>query len=128
MSLLSMLSLGKSKPKTMIKQISVTDAHELVLAGRTTLIDVRKLAEWNETGRPQGSHGVTLQDEDFFEKVLKIMGGDKTQPIAFTCRTGGRSSEAAERAKAVGHTDISNVEGGFLAWSAAKLPVDQGPF
>lgn len=128
MSLLSKFGLGKSEAETKIEQISVADAHERELAGRTILIDVRRPDEWDETGRPQGSYGVTLQDKDFLEQVKKLTEGDETRSIAFTCKTGGRSAEAADRAKATGHINIANVKGGFQAWSEAGLPTEKGPF
>ena len=128
MSFKRLFGIGGSNKKTVIKQINVTQAHELTSNGAVTLIDVRKSEEWNDTGRPQGSHGVTLQDPDFEAKVLAVMGGDKSKSVAFSCRTGGRSSEAANKAKAAGHLDISNVEGGFLAWEKADFPMDKGPF
>lgn len=128
MSLLSKFGLGKSEAETKIEQINVVDAHERELAGRTILIDVRKPDEWNETGRPQGCFGITLQDANFLEQVQKLTEGDETRSIAFTCKTGGRSSEAADRAKAAGHINIANVKGGFQAWSEAGLPTEKGPF
>jgi len=128
MSLLSIFGFGRKSTRTVIKQISVHQAHDLTSTGALTLIDVRKPGEWNETGRPKGSHGITLQGPDFEMKILQIISNDKTQPLAFTCHTGGRSSMAADKAKAAGFTDISNVEGGFLAWARAALPIDKGPF
>lgn len=128
MSFLRIMGLGDSKTQTVIKQINAVQASELASNGAMTLIDVRTLDEWNSTGRPQGCHGVTLQDPEFPAKVLAILDRDKSKPVAFTCKTGGRSSEAANKAKAAGHQDISNVEGGFPAWEKAALPIDKGPF
>lgn len=128
MSFLKLFGLGKSKGGIIIQQINVTDAYGRVLDKSITLIDVRQPEEWNETGRPKGSHGVTLQDPDFLDKVLQLVNGDKAAPVAFSCKSGGRSSEAVERIKAAEHTHIYNVEGGFFAWSEAGLPIDEGPF
>lgn len=128
MTILNMLGLGKSKAESLIEQLTVDNAHELRLAGRITLIDVRKPEEWNEAGRPQGSHGITLQDDDFNAMVRTVMREDLAAPVAFTCKTGGRSSMAAEKAIAAGHTDVSNVKGGFQAWEEAGLPVEEAPF
>ena len=125
MSILRLLGLG-DKPS--IKQISVSHAHELTRTGAIILIDVREPSEWNDTGRPQGAHGIALQDPNHAKKLLKLVNGDRSKPIAFSCKTGGRSSIAAEAAQKAGHSDVSNVEGGFLAWVAAERPVDYGPF
>ena len=128
MSIFRLFGLGAKKRRTEIKQMTVHAAHEGEKSGAIALIDVRKPEEWNETGRPQGSHGVTLQDQDFDAKVLALLDNDKSKPVAFSCRTGGRSSQAAEKARDAGHVDVSNVEGGFLAWQEAGLPIDKGPF
>ncbi len=128
MSIFRLFTGRGSKKRAAIKTITVEEAQHLISSGAITLIDVRQHDEWNDGGRPQGSHGVTLQDPDFEAKVLAVLGGDYAKPVAFSCKTGGRSSQAAEKAKDAGHLDISNVEGGFLAWVEAGLPIDQGPF
>ncbi|MEM1193673.1 MAG: rhodanese-like domain-containing protein [Pseudomonadota bacterium] len=108
--------------------ITVHEAHEAIQAGTRILIDVRKPEEWSAVGRPAGALGLTLQDPDFERKLAAIVGGDTEKALAFSCKTGGRSSQAAERAAQAGYGDVANVEGGFLAWQAAALPIDTGPF
>lgn len=114
-------------PKVLVRDVSVNEVHEGVTRGLVTLVDVRRQDEWNETGRPQGSHGVTLQDEDFIEKISALLGA-KTVPVALSCRTGGRSSQAAQKLVRAGFTDVSNVVGGFLEWEKQGLPIDLPPF
>ena len=128
MSILRLFGMGKKSPAPAIHQITVHEAHDRASTGALTLIDVRQYEEWNETGRPEGSYGITLQDEAFNDKVLKVLDGDYGRPVAFSCKSGGRSSQATEKAKAAGFLDISNVQGGFLAWQDADLPIDRGPF
>ncbi len=127
MNLLKLFGLGR-RQQNAVSRIGVEEAHELVTAGRLMLIDVRHPQEWNETGRPAGSYGVTLQDREFELKVLEILGDDKSKPVALSCRTGARSSRGADRLVAAGHMNVSNIEGGFLAWKKAGLPIDAGPF
>lgn len=127
MNLLKLFGLGR-RQQNAVGRIGVEEAHELVKAKRLILIDVRHPQEWNETGRPAGSFGVTLQDRDFELKVLEILGGDKNKPVAISCRTGARSSRGADRLIAAGHTNVSILDGGFLAWNNAGLPIDPGPF
>lgn len=119
---------GRTKAQAEIKAISVHDAHDRTSDGTLVLIDVRTPEEWRATGRPAGSVGVTLQDADFTAKVLGCLDGDAARAVAFTCRTGARAGQAAEKARRAGLTDIANMTGGFVAWEAARLPIDRGPF
>jgi SulP family sulfate permease len=45
----------------------------------------------------------------------------KTQEIVFVCRSGRRSRRAAQALKTQGHTQVSILEGGMLAWETAHL-------
>jgi len=47
---------------------------------------------------------------------------DKATPIAFLCRSGNRSRAAAEHFLSQGFTNVWNVQGGILAWSAQIDP------
>ncbi len=58
-----------------------------------------------------------LQD---VKKVIKLVGKKK---ILVICRTGARSRYAANILAKNGLKDIYNIEGGFLAWKKAKLPL-----
>ncbi len=130
--LLKNLGFGNDQQKTnasslSVSQISVTEAHRRATAGVLILIDVRKQEEWNEIGRPQGSYGVTLQDEDFVQKVMAILG-DKTQRIAVSCLAGSRSSQAAKKLTDANFSNVFDVEGGFTQWQKQNLPIDTNPF
>ena len=137
MGILNFLGLGPKPGKpappaanadSTVRQISVQTAHQRSTDGEVVLIDVRMPEEWHDTGRPLNSHGITLQDPEFENKLIALVSNDKSRALAFSCKTGGRSSQAAQKAVDAGHTDVSNVEGGFLAWQAADLPIEQGPF
>lgn len=126
MSLLRLLGFGKKNVR--INTITVGQAYEGVTSGARILVDVRRLDEWNETGRPKGSFGVTLQDPAFVTKVSQLVEGDKDAAIAMSCRTGGRSLQGSNKLVAAGFTNVSNVEGGFLEWEKQGLPIDEPPF
>lgn len=125
---LKLFGIGRGAGSSAIRSISVNEAHRLQRADAVLLIDVRAPDEWKATGRPQGSIGVTLQDPDFTGKILAHVSGDRSVALALTCRTGARSSSGAKKLAADGFSDLANVEGGFLAWKQAGLPVDKGPF
>jgi hypothetical protein len=50
----------------------------------------------------------------------------KDRPIVAYCAVGWRSSALAERLKAQGYTNVSNLEGSIFAWANEGRPVYQG--
>lgn len=82
-----------------------------------TLIDVREPFEYAE-GHVEGSVLVPLA-------TVAARAGEfpKDEPVYVFCRSGNRSLQAAQTLVAAGHTDVRNVEGGIVAWTAARLPV-----
>ena len=126
MSLLCLFSFGKRKVR--INTITVKQAYEGVTSGTHILVDVRRLEEWNETGRPKGSFGITLHDPAFVNKVSQLVEGNKDAAIAMSCQAGGRSLKGSNKLADVGFTNVSNVEGGFMEWEKQGLPIDEPPF
>jgi len=77
------------------------------------IIDVRRPDEYNgELGHIPGAELICLQD-NFEQKILRR---DKTVPLLFVCRSGGRSSRAARIALGSGFKHIYNMEGGMLEY------------
>lgn len=122
------LALGASaKPAALPAEISVAEAHRALADGDIVLIDVRRPSEWQSTGVAPGAALATLQDEDFMAQVDAITGGDTAQPVAFICRSGGRSARARDRLIEAGYASVTSVAGGMLGetgWVSAELPVD----
>lgn len=50
---------------------------------------------------------------------------DKETPILVGCRSGVRSLAAIQVLREAGYTNLSNVEGGFMAWAMAGLPIEK---
>jgi rhodanese-related sulfurtransferase len=101
---------------------------------RATLIDVREPTEWAETGVPAGAATISISRKDFVDAVLAKVGGDKSAPVAVICKSGARSTKAAEALSAAGFTSVTNVGDGMMGrpavgkgWLAAKLPVSPAP-
>jgi rhodanese-related sulfurtransferase len=84
---------------------------------RAVLIDVREPSEYARE-RIDGARLVPLSGFD----PQSIPGeGDKIG--VFQCRTGNRTSLAADQLAATGFTEIYHLDGGLEAWKAANLPV-----
>ncbi len=80
------------------------------------LIDVRRPEEYTaELGRINGTKLITLQTE--FPDAVKSLPKDKS--YLFICRSGGRSMKAAQQALMHQIKDVSNLQGGMLAWRDA---------
>lgn len=83
------------------------------------VLDVRAPSEWDgELGHLAEAELVPLGDNF----ALRLEKFDRQRPTLFLCRRGGRSTQAARIAQAVGFTDLYNLKGGMEAWHAAGLP------
>lgn len=114
------------------------------------LIDVRTQAEWAFAGVPSlDAINKTVKTISWkfypqfnvnpdFIRQLEAAVTDKSAPLYFLCKTGGRSTDAAIAATAAGYTHCYNIEGGFEGdintnhqrgqvngWKASKLPWQQ---
>lgn len=127
MNILELLGLGGGKPASFSK-IDVREANDGRAKKKLVLIDVRSSGEWQSSGRPKGSHGITLQDPNFLDRVAALPGVDKDTRIALTCRSGARSGQAARMLAKAGYINVANVTGGFMRWESEGLPVDKPPF
>jgi rhodanese-related sulfurtransferase len=104
-----------------IKQIAPVDAHKALVAahGKITLIDVRQPEEFN------GGHaaGAVLQPlPDLAGWSAKL---DKQAAYMIICHSGNRSMKASTALVNAGFTNITNIQGGTMAWEAAGLPIEQ---
>ncbi|CAN5250891.1 rhodanese-like domain-containing protein [soil metagenome] len=131
--------------------ISPTDAYDLLEEDpQAVLVDVRTAAEWQYVGvadlddvdkeviRIQWStfpDGV--RNEGFLDQ-LQAEGIDPDAPVLFLCRSGARSTAAAELATRAGYSRAHNIAGGFegdldgqrhrgttAGWKASGLPWTQ---
>ena len=61
---------------------------------------------------------------------MEVTGGDLSQPIAFICAAGVRSSYAQQLVERAGYTDVVNIREGMMGspdgagWLAKGLPVE----
>jgi len=98
--------------------IPVTQLYRKLQQGEVThLVDVRTTAEFHSEHfdvQPLLNHPLDQIDS---------LDLPKDAEIYLTCRTGNRSGKALACLQKLGYTNLVNVEGGFLAWQAAKLPV-----
>jgi rhodanese-related sulfurtransferase len=114
--------------------MSADEAAEKAAKGEVMIIDVRSPQEWAETGVPAGAKRVTIHNPEgvraFVEEVVKITDGDTSQPIAFICAAGVRSSYAQQLVEDAGYENVVNIREGMMGssdgpgWLAKGLPTD----
>ena len=95
------------------------EAHRQTQQDGAFLLDVRGYGEF-AAGHAAGASCVPLPD-------LERRVGDvpTSRPVLVMCQSGGRSALAAERLRALGMDNITDIEGGFSAWQQAGLPSEQ---
>lgn len=88
------------------------------------IIDVRTPLEY-EMSHIAGAVNVDVQNESF-QKMAGELDRDKTYIVHCTKNpAGGRSSRALETLRALGFENLYNLEGGYLAWKDAELPLTE---
>ena len=58
-----------------------------------------------------------MKNQDELEKMWKDLGVDTSKHLSFYCGTGWRAAEVQFYAYAMGYTDVSMYDGGWLEWS-----------
>ncbi|MCW1971087.1 MAG: rhodanese-like domain-containing protein [Anaerolineae bacterium] len=101
---------------TLPRDINVTEASKQRDAGAFVL-DVRETYEWNEGHIPNA----TLIPLGTLPNQLASVPKDK--PIVVICRSGNRSQTGRDILLKAGFTNVTSVNGGMIAWEAARLPV-----
>ena len=108
-----------------ILTIAPSDLVELCRGGKQIdLIDVRTSMEYQEL-HAVPARNVPLDCLDP-TALMKARNGATDEPLYVICHSGKRGQQACERFLQAGYTNVTNVEGGTLAWEAGGLPVVRG--
>jgi rhodanese-related sulfurtransferase len=83
------------------------------------LVDVRTPGEFS-AGHIEGAR---LMDWSGGQLQAEWQSLDKNKPVVMYCASGRRSAAASEFLRKNGFTDITDLAGGFGAWSSAGMPV-----
>jgi len=103
---------------------SVTDSHRVLVEMRKSsiphiLLDVRNPSEFVE-GYIEGA--INIPVSNLSGRIAEI-SAHKANAVIVYCRSGGRSSMAAQILAANGFSQVTNVAGGFLDWASKSLPI-----
>lgn len=113
-----------------INTLTADAAYKMVQRGELVLIDVRTPTEWALTGVPKDSRLANLSDSDFLQKARGVVFGDTEAPVALICRSGNRSTKAAEALEKAGFSHVYNITEGVegnkqeTGWIKRGLPTD----
>jgi len=104
-----------------IQSIDPEQFKKLLYLDEIQLVDVRTQEEF-QAGHIKDALNIDIKQANFKSKLSSF---DKNKPILVYCRSGKRSSDAAEILKEMGFTKIVSLEGGMIAWEEADLPINK---
>jgi rhodanese-related sulfurtransferase len=109
----------------LVTTIEVNAAKEFVTRHENAIImDVRTPVEYEMSHIP-GAVNVNVQDESF-EGMVVALDPTKTYIVHCTKNPGnGRSNRALETLQSLGFKHLYSLEGGYVAWKDAELPLTE---
>ncbi|MBF4160926.1 rhodanese-like domain-containing protein [Nocardioides acrostichi] len=104
-----------SETHQVVTDLDPAQARQLMSDG-ALVVDVREPHEW-AAGRIDGAvhHPLSALDP--------VLLAAQQRPVLAVCRSGGRSSRAAQVLAAQGGPAVYNLAGGMQAWARAGLPM-----
>jgi thioredoxin len=97
-----------------IEDVNTEKFHQLIEKGDGIIIDVRTTQEFS-SGHIIDATNIDYYSEDFLDKLNIVR---KDVPIYVYCRSGGRSSSAANKMEKLGFTKVYNMLGGIGPWQS----------
>ena len=98
-------------------QLTPQRVSDLAENGEVQVVDVRLDEEWN-AGHIKGAAHIPL--DSLSSRAGEI---DRSKAVVLYCRSGDRSSGAADALAASGW-EVTSMEGGLLAWVEKGLPLE----
>ena len=107
--------------KTRVKQMSVAEYEQLAASTEPLLfIDVREDHEWNKAHPKEALH----LSKGIIERDIEDVAPDKNMHLVLMCGGGYRASLAADNLQKMGYSKAISFDGGWRAWQAAGLPIE----
>ncbi len=119
------LAQADDNNQELVAAIEVNAAREFVASNENAVImDVRTPIEYVDS-HITGAVNVSVQDESF-QKMVIALDPSKTYIVHCTKNPAeGRSSRALETLKRLGFKHLYSLEGGYVAWRDAELPLTE---
>ncbi len=97
--------------------LSPTETVQMMNHQHAVLVDIRDADAYNAGHIPQARH---IPVADFDKKAASL---PKNKPVILVCDLGRSAVGAAKKLRELGLTEVTTLDGGMRAWSAAGLPV-----
>jgi rhodanese-related sulfurtransferase len=104
-----------------MKELGTLGATHLVNTQDAVLLDLRETKEYEGGRLPNAVHIPLSQLDARAGELAKYT----SRPVIAYCATGSRSRNAGAALAKAGFKDVYNLNGGFLAWKDAGLPVEK---
>lgn len=113
--------LGNTKGQSPAAELLPAKAYQKKLTDKSsrTILDVRTPEEF-ASQHLEGAVNINIQDADFKQQLEQL---DKNEPVFVYCKGGGRSANAANQLKALGFSEVYDLQGGIMAWENKELPL-----
>ena len=109
--------------KRRIREVTIDDVQKYREAGLDfVLIDTREESEW-AAGHAEGAIHL---GKGIIERDIEQTIPDPDQKIVLYCGGGYRSALAADTIEKMGYTEVFSMDGGWRAWKAAGMPIEEG--
>ncbi len=104
-----------------LKTVSVDESAAVLESPPDGLVvlDVRTPEEFDE-GHLDGAELLDFYEPDFAARLATL---DSDAPYLLYCRSGNRSGQTLDMMRDLGFTDVTEIDGGINAWTAAGEPV-----
>lgn len=110
---------GAEESMAAVRVVNADEFSAAISTGQPTIIDVRTPSEFSE-GHIDGAVLIDLSSATFIEDVQAL---PRDGAYAVYCRSGNRSATATAAMRELGFTNIVELGGGILEWSASGYPV-----
>jgi len=100
---------------------SVNQAVKILDDDKAVIVDVREEREITDGSLKNAKH-IPVSE---FKGRLKELNKSKSHPILVYCKTGNRSGGACKMLQAEGFENVTNLEGGIVAWETANMPLSK---
>jgi len=106
--------IEKKVVQKVLEDVNAEKFQQLIAKGDGIIVDVRTSQEFN-SGHIIDATNIDFYSDDFSDKLEIVR---KDVPIYVYCRSGGRSSSAADKMEKLGFTKVYNMIGGIGSWQS----------
>jgi rhodanese-related sulfurtransferase len=96
------------------KNVDVNEAKTLIAENKDLIILDVRTPEETDLGTIPNAILIDYRNSNFDAEIAKL---DRSKPYLVYCKSGGRSVGASTKMMNLGFTNITNLKGGYTAWS-----------